>query len=71
MNPHEVPEPILNSPFEEPREHWWITEYEPPERRPGRRPAMYYYRRPGSEPSLEQQGTGHRHRVETGESYPR
>ena len=58
MNPHEVPEPILNSPFDEPGEHWWITEHDPPERRPGRRPAMYYYRRPGSEPSLEQQGTG-------------
>ena len=58
MNPHEVPEPILNSPFDEPGEHWWITEHDPPERRAGRRPAMYYYRRPGSEPSLEQQGTG-------------
>ena len=58
MNAHEVPEPILNSPFEEPSEHWWITEHEPPERRSGRRPAMYYYRRPGSEPSLEQQGAG-------------
>ncbi len=58
MNPHEVLEPILNSPFDEPGEHWWITEHDPPERRPGRRPAMYYYRRPGSEPSLEQQGTG-------------
>ncbi|MDE0029016.1 MAG: DEAD/DEAH box helicase family protein [Deltaproteobacteria bacterium] len=58
MNPHEVSEPILNAPFDEPREHWWITEHDPPERRPGRRPAMYFYRRPGSEPSLEQQGTG-------------
>ena len=58
MNPHEVSEPILNAPFDEPREHWWITEHDPPERRPGRRPAMYFYRRPGGEPSLEQQGTG-------------
>ena len=33
VNAHEVPEPILNSPFEEPREHWWITEHDPPERR--------------------------------------
>ncbi len=58
MNAHEVPEPILNSPFEEPTKHWWITEHEPPERRSGRRPAMYYYRRPGIEPSLDQQGVG-------------
>ncbi len=58
MNPHEVPEPILNSPFEEPREHWRIVEYEPPERRVGRRPAMYFYRPPGSESSPERQGVG-------------
>lgn len=58
MNAHEVSEPILNSPFEEPTEHWWITEHDPPERRSGRRPAMYYYRRPGSEPSLDQEGVG-------------
>ena len=42
MNAHEVPEPILNSPFEEPEAHWWITEFDPPERRAGRRPAMYF-----------------------------
>lgn len=42
----EVPEPILNSPFEEPAEHWHIVEGETPERRPGRRPAVYYYRDP-------------------------
>lgn len=43
---YEVPEPILNSPFEEPREHWYIREGETPERRPGRRPAGYFYRDP-------------------------
>ena len=60
MNPHEheVPEPILNSPFEEPKEHWSITEHEPPERRTGRRPAMYFYRKPGRESSSDQQGVG-------------
>ena len=42
----EVAEPILNSPFEEPAEHWHIVEGEPPERRPGRRPAVYFYRDP-------------------------
>lgn len=46
MSGYEVPEPILNSPFEEPREHWRIAEGELPRRQPGRRPAMYYYRPP-------------------------
>ena len=58
MNVHEVPEPILNSPFEEPKEHWRITEHEPPQRISGRRPAMYFYRPPGHESSAEQQGVG-------------
>jgi len=46
MNAYEVPDPILNSPFDEPREHWHIAEGEPAERRAGRRPAMYFYRDP-------------------------
>ncbi len=46
MNTFEVPEPILNTPFEEPREHWWIIEGQTPEKRQGRRPAMYYYIEP-------------------------
>ena len=58
MNAHEVPEPILNSPFEEPKAHWWITEHDPPERRAGRRPAMYFYRPPGREASQERQDAG-------------
>jgi hypothetical protein len=45
----EVPNPILSSPFEEPKEHWWILEGEPAERRPGRRPALYFYRDPKRE----------------------
>ncbi len=48
MNNFEVTEPILNSPFEEPKEHWWIVEGEAPERRPGRRFAHYFYRDPRS-----------------------
>ena len=44
----EVDEPILSSPFEEPAEHWVIEEGKPPERRPGRRPAGYFYRDPGT-----------------------
>lgn len=47
---YEVPEPILNSPFEEPREHWLIVEGEEPRRVVGRRPAMYYYRDPKAAP---------------------
>jgi type III restriction enzyme len=46
MSGYEVPEPILSSPFEEPREHWRIAEGELPRREAGRRPAMYYYRPP-------------------------
>lgn len=39
---YEVPEPILNSPFAEPGEHWYIREGEQPEKRTGRRPALVY-----------------------------
>ncbi len=46
MNRFEVKEPILNSPFEEPKEHWWIEEGKEPVRRTGRRRAMYFYRPP-------------------------
>jgi type III restriction enzyme len=42
----EVPEPILNSPFEEPKLHWLIREGEPPQKIEGRRRAGYYYRDP-------------------------
>ena len=47
----EVAEPILSSPFEEPPEHWWIEEGKLPERRPGRRPAGYFYRDPLAPPA--------------------
>jgi type III restriction enzyme len=47
MSEFEVPEPILNSPFEEPREHWRIQPGEEPVRVPGRRAASYFYRPPG------------------------
>jgi len=50
MSAYEVPEPILNSPFDEPREHWHIMEGEAPRRVPGRRPAMYFYRDPRAKP---------------------
>jgi len=43
---HEVAEPILNSPFEEPSRWWHIVEGETPEVRDGRRRSIYYYRDP-------------------------
>lgn len=46
MADYEVPQPILNSPYEEPKEHWYIEEGRTPEQRPGRRPAGYFYRDP-------------------------
>lgn len=45
----EVPTPILNGPYEEPKEHWLIREGQMPERVPGRRSAGYYYRPPGQQ----------------------
>lgn len=47
MTNFEVASPILNRPYDEPQEHWWILEGQPAERRPGRRPATYWYRPPG------------------------
>jgi type III restriction enzyme len=46
MSGYEVPQPILNSPFDPPAEHWHIVEGEPPERVMGRRKAVYFYRDP-------------------------
>ncbi|MFO0115647.1 MAG: BPTD_3080 family restriction endonuclease [Betaproteobacteria bacterium] len=48
MSSFEVATPILNSPFEEPKEHWWIVEGQDAERREGRRFAHYFYRDPRS-----------------------
>lgn len=49
MSNFEVANPILSSPFAEPKEHWWILEGQPAERRQGRRPAIYFYREPRQE----------------------
>src|SRR3989338_8697183 len=46
MSVYEVPEQIINTPFEEPQWHWHIEEGMPCEKRPGRRPSVYYYRPP-------------------------
>jgi type III restriction enzyme len=42
MTTYEVPDPIINTPFEEPAQHWYIREGEEPELRSGRRPAIVY-----------------------------
>ena len=58
MNTREVPEPILNSPFEEPESYWHISEHDPPEQLSGRRPARYFYRPPGHDALNERAGVG-------------
>jgi len=56
MSSYEVPEPIINSPFDEPQQHWHIEEGKDAELRSGRRPAMYFYRDPKAKPERNEQG---------------
>ncbi|MFH1010019.1 MAG: type III restriction endonuclease subunit R [bacterium] len=58
MSGFEVPTPILNSPYHEPAEHWYIAEGESPERRQGRRSAGYFYRDPTA--TVSDDGSGAR-----------
>jgi type III restriction enzyme len=51
MSDFEVPEAIICSPFEEPTHYWRLEEGAEPEKRPGRRPAIYYYPDPISQDS--------------------
>jgi type III restriction enzyme len=44
----EVPTPILNGPFDPPKEHWKIAPDKPGVKMPGRRTAGYYYRPPNA-----------------------
>jgi type III restriction enzyme len=46
MNSYEVEQPILNTPYEEPAEYWYIEEGKLPEIKTGRREAGYFYRDP-------------------------
>ena len=48
MTGFEVKDHILNSQFEKPKSYWQIEEGKESEEMPGRRPAMYFYRPPGS-----------------------
>lgn len=58
MRQYEVPQPILNSPYDEPRRHWLIREGEEPRKIAGRRPAIYYYRDPKIRPGREDEADG-------------
>ncbi len=42
MTQYEVPEPIQNSPFQEPGRYWYIAEGQPPDLREGRRAAVVF-----------------------------
>lgn len=58
MSEFEVAEPILNSPFEEPGEHWRIRQGEEAQRIAGRRPAFYFYRPLGGADEEGRSGPG-------------
>jgi type III restriction enzyme len=58
MSSFEVEQPILNSPFAEPLEHWQIEEGKAPQRAQGRRQAGYFYRDPSVEPEAGQASRG-------------
>jgi len=51
MSDFEGPEAIICSPFEEPAHYWRLEEGAEPEKRPGRRPAIYFYPDPISQDS--------------------
>ena len=56
MSSYEVLGPIINSPFDEAKQHWHIEEGKDPELRPGRRPAMCFYRDPKAKPERSEKG---------------
>ena len=58
MTDFEVPQAIICSPFEEPRCHWHLQEGSEPEKREGRRPAIYFYPAPSSEEPGTSPSTG-------------
>lgn len=49
MRGFEVEDPILSGPYGESARHWWLERGKPADKRPGRRPAMYWYKPPDSE----------------------
>ena len=57
MSEFEVPNPILNPPFDEPAHHWYIEEGDAAEMRAGRRPSVVFP--PRTKPSLGISLTAH------------
>ena len=45
----QVESPIQNSPYEEPTRWWRIVQGETPQLMEGRRPAAYFWRKPGGD----------------------
>ena len=65
MSSFEVEQPILNSPFAEPAEHWRIEEGTAPKRIPERRRAGYFYRdAKAPEPAAGEATRGEWHELE-------
>jgi type III restriction enzyme len=56
MSNYQVPEPIINSPYDEPKQHWNIIEGEQPELLPDRRRAVYFYRDPKAKAGKDYRG---------------
>ncbi|MGI9228834.1 MAG: DEAD/DEAH box helicase family protein, partial [Gammaproteobacteria bacterium] len=57
METNEVEQPIINSPYEEPKAHWKIHTHEPAEKRDGRRDPTYIYLPSGK--SVDEEGEYH------------
>ena len=51
----EVKQPIINSPYDEPKRHWRIHEHDPAEKVDGRRMATYMYLPPGRHHNVERE----------------
>ena len=56
MSNYQVPEPIINSPYDEPKQHWNIVEGEQPQLLLDRRPAVYFYRDPRAKSGKDYRG---------------
>lgn len=57
--PSEVQNPIITSPYEEPKHHWKIHEHEPAEKLRGRREPVYLYLPPGARAESQSDAVGH------------
>ena len=64
MSGYEVPEPILNSPFEEPARHWNIVEGEQPEPPAGQAARHVLLSRSGRQARHVRPRDGYGHRIE-------